>query len=147
MDVNKDFKEFLELLNRHNCKYVIVGGYAVIFHGYPRFTGDIDIYYQLGEQNTKSLLTALKEFGFDFLELTPEELNKKGQIFQLGNPPNRIDLINQADGIEFDQVWENKVEGKYGNLPVYFISLDDLMKNKRAADRNKDRGDVEHLKN
>lgn len=146
MEPNRDFEEFFELLNKHNVRYVVVGGYAVIFHGYPRLTGDIDIFYQAERNNVEALLNALKDFGFDFQELKAEELVVKGQVLQLGRPPNRIDLLNSITGGEFEEVWGRKVSGKYGKESVSYIHLEDLLKNKRAAARTKDKQDLEFFK-
>lgn len=146
MDLNKDFEEFFELLNKHNVRYVVVGGYAVIFHGYPRLTGDIDVFYQAEKKNIEALLQALKDFGFNFSELSAEELEAKGQVVQLGQPPNRIDLINSITGGEFEKIWSRKVSGNYGKEPISYIHLEDLVKNKQAVGRNKDKQDLEFFK-
>ncbi len=143
MEANKDFEEFFTLLNKHKVSFVVVGGYAVIFHGHPRFTGDIDIFYRPEAKNVEALLAALKEFGFDFPELTAPELKKEGQVVQLGQPPNRIDLINQITNVEFDSVWKNKIAGSYGKEAIFFIHLDDLLKNKKSLARPKDMQDID----
>lgn len=146
MEPNKDFEEFFELLNKHKVRFVVVGGYAVVFHGFPRFTGDIDVYYEAETKNIEALLSALSEFGFNFPELTVPELSKQGQVVQLGQPPNRIDLINQISGREFEPVWQNKVAGSYGKESVFYINLDDLLQNKQATARTKDLQDIEFFK-
>ncbi|PJA21049.1 MAG: hypothetical protein COX62_03505 [Deltaproteobacteria bacterium CG_4_10_14_0_2_um_filter_43_8] len=146
MEHSKDFEEFFALLNKHNVHYLVVGGYAVVFHGYPRFTGDIDIYYQAEKKNIESLLSALKEFGFDFDELNVAELSQLGQVVQLGQAPNRIDLLNKVDGLNFEHAWKSKVESRYGTENIFYISFDDLLKNKKTVNREQDRADVEYLK-
>lgn len=146
MEPNKDFEEFFALLNKHEVRFVVVGGYAVVFHGYPRFTGDIDIFYKAEGENIKALLTALQEFGFDFPELTVSELSKKGQVVQLGQAPNRIDLLNQISNGEFDSIWKNKIPGHYGKESIFYIHMDDLIKNKKAVARPKDLQDIEFFK-
>ncbi len=143
MELNKDFEEFFELLNKHKVQYVVVGGYAVIFHGYPRFTGDIDIFYRAEKQNIKALLDALKEFGFNLPELSAEELIVKGQVVQLGQPPNRIDLLNSITDGEFSAIWQKRVAGTYGRKSVFYIHLEDLKKNKKGVGRPKDQQDLE----
>lgn len=143
MEPNKDFEEFFELLNKHKVRYVVVGGYAVIFHGYPRFTGDIDIFYDAEKKNIESLLNTLKEFGFNLPELNAEALSKKGQVVQLGQPPNRIDLLNSITSGEFSAVWQNRMPGTYGKEAVFYIQLEDLKKNKSGVGRPKDRQDLE----
>ncbi|MBI2982478.1 MAG: nucleotidyltransferase [Deltaproteobacteria bacterium] len=146
MEPNKDFEEFFELLNKHKVRFVVVGGYAVIFHGYPRFTGDIDLFYEAEAGNVEALLDALKEFGFNFPELTVPELTKEGQVVQLGQPPNRIDLINQISGVKFTDVWQKKVAGTYGKESAFYIDLENLMRNKRAASRSKDQQDIDFFR-
>lgn len=143
MEHNKDFEEFFELLNKHKVRYVVVGGYAVIFHGYPRFTGDMDVFYDVEQKNIEALIFALKEFGFDLPSLNAQELAKKGQIVQLGQPPNRIDLINRITDGEFSSVWQKKIAGNYGEAAVFYIHLEDLIKNKKAVARPKDQQDLE----
>lgn len=143
MELNKDFEEFFELLNKHKVRYVVVGGYAVIFHGYPRFTGDMDVFYDAEKENIEALLKALKDFGFDLPELNAEELSKKKQIVQLGQPPNRIDLLGSITNGEFSTVWQKKVPGTYGKEAVFYIHLQDLKKNKEGAARSKDQQDLE----
>lgn len=145
MELNKDFEEFFALLNKHKVRYVVVGGYAVIFHGYPRFTGDIDIFYDAEKKNIEALLNALKEFGFNFPELSAEELSKKGQVVQLGQPPNRMDLLNSITDGQFSTVWQKKVSGAYGGEAVFYIHLEDLIKNKKGVARPKDQQDLEFL--
>lgn len=142
MKLNKDFEEFFELLNKNKVRFVVIGGYAVIFHGYPRFTGDIDIFFDVEASNINALEIVLSQFGFNLKDLNAKQLMKLGQVIQLGNPPNRIDLINSPQGITFKEVWESKVEGKYGKERVFYIHLDHLLKNKMSANREKDRGDI-----
>ena len=143
MELNKDFEEFFALLNKHKVRYVVVGGYAVIFHGYPRFTGDVDVFYDAEGKNIEALLKALKEFGFNPPELNAAELAKKGQVVQLGQPPNRIDLLNNITDGEFSILWQKKVVGNYGKESVFYIHLEDLKKNKRGVARPKDQQDLE----
>lgn len=146
MDLNKDFEELFALLNKHKVDFVIVGGYAVVFHGYPRFTGDIDLFYKIEEKNGRALLEALKDFGFQLPELTLTELCKKGQIVQLGEPPNRIDLLNKISGVDFEKAWPGRVKGLYGKESVFYIGLEELLLNKKAADRSKDRDDLDFFR-
>lgn len=145
MRVEKDFEEFIQLLNSHKAKYLIVGAFALIYYTYPRNTGDIDFFIETSDENAKKILSVLKEFGFESVDIRKEELTKPDSIIQLGFSPNRIDLITSISGITFSEAYENKVKGKLGSLDVFFISPHDLLKNKIAANRAKDIADVELL--
>lgn len=144
MRVEKDFEEFIALLNEHDVQYVIVGAFAISFHARPRFTGDIDFFINNSSTNIRSLLEVLKNFGFESLNLSKEDF-RSDSIIQLGNEPNRIDLLTSISGVDFKQAFSNKVEGKYGDEVTYFISLDDLIANKKAGNRLKDKSDLEML--
>jgi hypothetical protein len=144
MRVEKDFEEFIELLNKNEVKYVIVGAYAISFHGRPRNTGDIDFFISNSKGNIENLLTTLKEFGFDSLKLTVDDFGGD-KMLQLGYEPNRIDILTDISGITFAKAWNNREKGIYGHQTTYFISLDDLIKNKKASNRNKDISDLELL--
>lgn len=141
----KDFKELLRLLNKHNVKYCIVGAYAVAFYAVPRYTKDMDILVEPSKKNALKVLNALKDFGFADIGLTADDFNKEGRIIQLGYEPVRIDLVTSIDGCSFNKVWENKVKGKYGDEDVYFISLEELIKNKSTTKRKQDEIDLEIL--
>jgi len=145
-----DMCEFLSLLAKHQVQYMIVGGEAVIYYGYARLTGDIDIFYSRSPENAGRLLAALQDFwqgsipGVD----TQEELQEPGVIIQFGVPPNRIDLINQISGVEFDDAWQSyKTVQLEGDSPadIHYIGLADLIRNKKASARDKDADDVKHL--
>lgn len=145
MLLNNDFKEFFELLNAHNVHYLIVGGYAVGFHGYPRYTQDIDIFYDRSTANAKALWSALQAFGFGNIGLAQEDFIKDTQVVQLGQPPNRIDLINTIDAVSFETAWNTRVSGEYGDIPVAFIGKAELLHNKTATGRDKDLVDAKAL--
>ncbi len=147
MLINKDFKEFIELLNRNKVKYLIVGGYALAFHGHPRYTKDIDVWIEIGKTNAENLLKVLDEFGFSSLGITIEDLVTPEVIIQLGNPPNRIDLMTTVNGLEFDDCYEKKVEVEVEGIVVDFIDLDNLKKNKQSTGRQQDLADLENLDN
>lgn len=144
MRVEKDFEDFIKLLNENDVKYLIVGAFAIAFHARPRFTGDIDFFIGSSTSNIQALLQAVSEFGFQSLELSEEDLNEDS-IVQLGYEPNRIDLITSISGVKFKQAFANKVEGKYGEELTFFISLEDLITNKKASDRTQDKSDLELL--
>jgi hypothetical protein len=143
--LNQDFKEFIQLLNKNKVKYLVIGGYAVAIHGHPRYTKDIDIWLEMSEENSQKLIKALTEFGFGSLGLTPEDFQTPDQIVQLGYPPSRIDLITTPDGIDFQTCYNSKIEIKLNEIPVNFIDLDNLKKNKLASGRLQDLADLENL--
>ncbi len=145
MVLNSDFREFIKLLNDHRVKYLIVGGYAVTIHGYPRFTNDIDIWLDRTEVNAQNVLKVLKDFGFEVLKLKVEDLLMPEKVIQLGYPPNRIDLITDIDGLEFNECYKNRHLVEIDELAIFFIGLEDLLKNKRATGRHKDMNDIENL--
>lgn len=145
MEIPNDFKELLELFNSHRVEYLIVGGYALAFHGAPRVTGDIGLFVRPTDENARRILAALGEFGFGSLDLSVEELTKPGMVVQLGVPPVRIDIITRVSGVSWGRADAAKVPGRYGDTPVHFISRDDFIANKKATGRLKDAADIEAL--
>jgi len=145
MRVEKDFRDFLKLLAVKRAKYLIVGGFAYSYYAEPRYTKDIDIYIEASTENAKKIISAITEFWGKEPALTVDDLIQKNSIVQLGHAPVRIDIINSCLGIEFKQAWKNRVKAKYGDVNVYFISLDDLILNKRATDRDRDLVDAKYL--
>ncbi len=145
MEIRNDFKELLELFNRHKVEYLIVGGYALAFHGAPRFTGDIDLFVRPVRENGECILAALNEFGFGSLDLSENDFTTPGKVIQLGLPPIRIDIITSISGLSWEKADMGKVLGKYGGTSVYFISREDFIANKKATGRKKDAADIEAL--
>jgi hypothetical protein len=145
MVLSKDFKEFLQSLNDHKVRYLVVGGHAVALYGYPRYTKDLDVWIQPTKNNLQKLLQALKEFGFGSLRLTEKDFKDPEQIIQLGYPPNRIDIMTDLIGVEFRQCYDSKKEVKIGTTVIKFIDLKNLKKNKRALGRHQDLADLENL--
>ena len=145
MILNQDFKEFFQSLNNNQVRYLVVGGYAVAFHGYPRYTKDIDVWIEPGEQNTDQLVAALVEFGFDSLGLKPSDFQEPGQIIQLGYPPNRIDILTSIEGVEFSVCYEKRITVEIEGIQVDFIDLDNLKRNKKATGRLQDLADIDNL--
>ena len=143
MVLNKDFREFIGLLNAHNVRYLVVGGYAVALHGYPRYTKDLDIWILIDLANAESLTTALHEFGFAGLAAT--DFLEPDEIVQLGNPPNRIDLITTCEGLEFESAYPLRQKVNLDGLEVYFLDLESLLVNKRTVGRPQDKADVSNL--
>jgi predicted nucleotidyltransferase len=145
MKVEKDYEDLLELLNRHNVKYCIIGSYALAFHARPRYTKDIDILIENSIVNARKILKALNEFGFGSLQLTEEDFTEPRQIIQLGYEPVRVDLITSIKGIDFHKIWENRVTGKFGSQTVFFIGAEDLMAAKKISNRSQDQTDLKIL--
>lgn len=143
--LTKDFKEFIQLLNAKKIEYLLVGGYAVILHGYPRFTGDIDFWINPAPKNAKRIIEVLDQFGFSSLNLGIDDFTHPDQIIQLGHEPYRIDLITSIEGVFFDECYTQKVVFHVDNIPIQTISKGMLKKNKKAAGRHKDLDDFEHL--
>jgi len=148
---SSDIIDFLFLLSKHKVKYLIVGGEAVIYYGHARLTGDIDVFYDREKENSTKLFKALNEFWDDDIPgiTKKKELQKKGEIFQFGVPPNRIDLINEIKNVHFDEAYENKIKDKITNkrkkFTIYYIGLKELIKNKKAINRFKDKEDLKFL--
>lgn len=140
-----DFKEFLKLLNEHNVEYLLVGGYAVGYYGYPRATADMDIWIAIQPLNAVKIVTALKEFGFDVPELQPELFLKEDQIIRLGVPPIRIEIATTLSGVSFEKCYAERVVDALDGVRVNLISLENLKTNKKAAGRYKDLSDLEYL--
>ena len=145
MNIHPDFEQLLRLLEEHGVDYMIVGGYAVAYHGYPRFTKDIDVFFDSAQKNAARLRKALIDFGFHEKDLPPESFTTRGNVLTFGVSPTRVDLINDIDGITYEEARPNVVHGTYGSVKVKFIGFDDLIKNKQATPRARDKGDVEEL--
>ncbi|MDZ7625546.1 MAG: nucleotidyltransferase [Ignavibacteriaceae bacterium] len=145
MKLVKDFEEFIELLNKNEVKYLVVGGYAFAIHAYPRFTNDIDFFILTTKPNVDKIISVLKEFGFEVSSISADDLLKKDKVIQLGEPPYRIDILTSIDGVNFEDAWNNRIKGNYGNQALYFISKEDLIKNKKASARKKDLDDLNEL--
>jgi hypothetical protein len=140
------FEELLRLLEENNVDYVIVGGYAVAFHGFPRFTKDIDVFFRNAQDNINKIRNALIAFGFPEPNLPISLFSESGNIIQFGISPVRVDIINEIDGVPFEEAFENSVRGKYGSIEVNFIGKNQLIKNKIASGRPQDAVDADKLK-
>lgn len=145
MEAQQDFRELLKLFNAHNVEYLIVGGYALAFHGVPRYTGDIDILVKPDLKNGQKIMKALKDFGFGSLGLSSNDFSLPEKIIQLGVPPVRIDIITSITGATWEQIVTQRVNGVYGDVPVYYIGKKDFLTNKKAISRHKDLADIEAL--
>jgi hypothetical protein len=133
-------------MNSHEVNYVIVGGHAVAYHGYPRFTGDIDFFVKPSPENALRLIAVLHSFGFLDVAGVEAALVEVGKVIQLGRPPNRIDLLTGISGVDFDQAFEDSVATDIDGIPVRIIGLESLLKNKAASGRPKDQLDLDQLK-
>jgi hypothetical protein len=144
MKIHPDFRDFFWALNECRVEYVIVGAYALAFHGIPRATGDIDIWIRPTLENSEALLQALREFGFGSLDISRKDI-LSGKVIQLGFPPVRIDLLTVLEGLSSEETWESRNQGMFGDQPVFYLGKDAFVKNKRALGRHKDLADLELL--
>lgn len=140
-----DFKEFLKSLNDHGVDYLLVGGYAVGYYGYPRATGDMDIWIAMHPDNAEKVVTALREFGFDVPELSADIFLETDKIVRMGVPPMRIEVLTSISGVDFDECFAERITDTISGVEVNVISLHHLKENKRASGRHKDLNDLEHL--
>ena len=145
MKTEKDYEEFLELLNKHNVRYCVIGAFAVAFHARPRYTKDIDILIEPTIDNANRLLIALDEFGFGSLNLAVNDFSTQGNIIQLGYEPVRIDIITSIKGLEFADVWQSRIQGPYGKQTINFIDRQSLIRSKRISNRAQDKADLQLL--
>jgi hypothetical protein len=144
--MTEDLKELLRAFNAHAVKYLVVGGYAFGVHAEPRATKDLDLFIRSDEENSKAVFRALAEYGAPLDGLAPTDFTD-GTVFQIGQPPARIDILQKIDGITFDQAWENRIEGLIdGEILAAVISKDDLIRNKLASRREQDLLDVKKLR-
>jgi hypothetical protein len=145
MEAQADYKELLALFNVHDVRYIIVGAYALAFHGAPRYTGDLDLLVRPDEENGRCILSALEAFGFGSLGLSVEDFSVPGRVVQLGVPPVRVDIITSITGVPWDEVEADRVQGTFGTIPVSYIGKASFIRNKRALGRNKDLADADAL--
>jgi hypothetical protein len=145
MEVAPDFDEFIECLTVHGVEFVIVGAYALAYHGAPRFTGDLDVLIRPTIDNARRLLKALDAFGFPATELTPETVADQRRMIEMGVPPVQIHVMSAISGVEWPEIWDHHLDGPFGRHVVPYIGRDTLIRNKRAAGRLKDLSDVDAL--
>ncbi|MFH1231596.1 MAG: hypothetical protein V1709_08895 [Planctomycetota bacterium] len=145
MEVQNDFRKLLELFNTHKVAYIIVGAYALAYHGAPRYTGDIDILVHPDSKNARRIIDALNEFGLSSLNLTVDDFVFPGKVVQLGVAPVRVDIVTSITGVSWKQASISRVKGKYGDVAVSYIGKKDFIRNKRALGRKKDLADLEAL--
>jgi len=141
----KDYEEFLALLNKHKVRYCVIGAFALAFHAHPRYTKDMDILVEASTDNAKKIMNVLNEFGFGSLNLNIEDLVAEGNIIQLGYEPVRIDIMTSIKGLDFNKVWRERVTGSYGRQTVNYIDRQNLIESKKLSDRIQDKADLELL--
>ena len=145
MEAQKDFRDLFELLNAHKVEYMIVGAYALAFHGAPRYTGDMDIYVKPDSANAQHIMAALNDFGFGSVELSAADFEVEDKVVQLGFPPVRVDIVTSITEVSWEEAISGRVEGMYGDVPVYYIGREQFISNKRVLGRKKDLADLEAL--
>jgi hypothetical protein len=146
MELQKDFKELLELLNARGVEYLIVGGYAMALHGKPRYTGDMDIFVRPTHENAEKIVGVLGEFGFGSLGLKTSDFVEPGSVVQLGVPPVRIDFLTTLSGVEWADAWASREKGTFSGVEMPYIGLTELRRNKEATGRPQDHVDLNSLR-
>jgi hypothetical protein len=145
MVLNQDFREFIQSLNDNGVRYLVIGGYAVAFHGHPRYTKDIDIWIGMDIENAAKIVKALGQLGLASLGLQASDFTAPDQFILLGNPPDQIDLITTTPGVDFDICYSTRVQTEIDGVQVNFIDLENLKRNKKAVGRHQDLADIENL--
>lgn len=140
-----DFVEFLRLLNKHGVKYLLIGAYAVVYYGYVRSTGDLDIWAETSDENAAALVAALTDFGFDVEKLDPQLFLSEDKLVRMGHPPFRIEVQMSVSGLEFASTYEKRIVERWSGVDIPIIDLESLKINKRAAGRHQDLDDLENL--
>lgn len=145
MEAQQDFRDLFALFNAHKVDYLVIGAHALAYHGAPRYTGDMDILVHPNRENAQRILNALEDFGFGSLGLTIEDFTFPDKVVQLGVTPVRIDIVTSITGVSWEEAAAGRVQGEYGDVMVYFIGREELIRNKRALGRKKDQADLEAL--
>lgn len=143
--LNQDFKEFIQSFNDNGVRYLVVGGYAVALHGYPRYTKVMDVWVEMTDENASKIVKALDQFGFGALDLKASDFTVPDQIIQLGYPPRRIDILTTLPGVEFSVCFPSHITVDIDDVLVNFIDLENLKRNKKATGRHQDLADLENL--
>ncbi len=144
-ELNEDFAEFARLLEEAEVRYLIVGGYSVALHGFPRYTGDIDFFVAVSSENASKLIAVYEKFGFGDLGLQEEDFVRPDYVVEIGREPKKIQVLTGIDGVSFDDAWKNRVEVSINGMPLKFLGKEDLIANKRASGRPKDKIDLLEL--
>ncbi len=146
MPLSKDLREFLALLNSNEVEYLVVGAFAVAFHGYSRYTADLDLFVRPTPENTDRAMRALAQFGFGNAGMHAQDFQSPGNAILLGVKPNRVDLLTGISGVTFEEAWAARTKGELEGIPTQFIGREELLRNKRSTGRAKDMGDAEELR-
>uniref|UniRef100_Q029N6 Nucleotidyltransferase family protein n=1 Tax=Solibacter usitatus (strain Ellin6076) TaxID=234267 RepID=Q029N6_SOLUE len=146
MPLNRDLREFIELLNSNEVEYLVVGAFAVAFHGFPRYTADLDLLVRPTAENADRVICALSQFGFGKLGIEATDLCSPGMVVQLGVKPNRIDLLTAISGVSFDEAWATRSDATLDGISAHFIGRAELLRNKEQTGRAKDLGDADELR-
>lgn len=144
--LNKHFREFIELLEKNKVRYLIVGGYAVGLHGFPRYTGDLDVFIAISKENARSVLQSFRDFGFTDLGLSEEDFLEEEIVIEIGREPLKIQVLTGIDGVIFEECWLERKDVALSGKTIPFIGIESLLKNKAASGRAKDKIDLEELK-
>lgn len=144
-ELPNDYKEFIELLRSNNVRYLLIGGFAVSLHGYPRSTYDLNLFVGSDQENLERLRLALAEFGFPEIDVSSETFASTKGLIELGNEPVKIEILNFASGLNFENAYEKRTTGVLGGIEVSLVSLEDLKTSKKASGRYKDLDDLENL--
>ena len=144
--LNKDYKEMLQILLNNKVRFLVVGAYAMGVHGYPRATGDIDIWVEASSENSEKIYQSLSEFGAPLSEVTKTTFCEEGIVFQIGVAPRRIDIITKIDGVDFNKAYSDKQKMEIEGIKIPFLSKEDLIKNKESTGREKDQLDAKYLR-
>lgn len=144
---NQDFQEFLLALNEKKVNYVLVGGYSVIYHGFPRTTGDLDLFVEVSKENYSNLVLAFEQFKMPTFDMTEDSfLNQtKINVYTFGRPPVCIEILKEISGFTFQEINNNAIQTEFENIPMKIIHLNDLRRNKKISGRLKDLNDLENL--
>jgi hypothetical protein len=145
METPSDFRDLLELFNAHGVEYLIVGGYALAFHGAPRFTGDLDLLVRPDLENAQRIVAALNAFGFGSTGLGIDDFQAPDKVIQLGVPPVRVDIMTSLTGVSWDEAWSGRAKGTHAGLDVFYLGIEQFVTNKRSLGRQRDRADLEAL--
>lgn len=145
MEPPREFSELLASFGAHRVKALIVGAYALAFHGVPRMTGDLDLLVEPSAENAARVMRALTDFGFGEVGLSAADFQQADVVVQLGFPPLRVDLLTSITGVSFEEAWAGRVADSFGGIPASFLGLDELRRNKRAVGRHKDLADLDAL--
>ena len=146
MVLNRHFRGFIGLLEKHGVEYLVIGGYAVGFHGFPRYTGDLDVFVAISKKNAENLVKVFSEFGFSDIGLQAADFLDDETIVEIGREPIKIQVLTGIDGVTFDTCYRRHVKYELDGVSIPFISLDDLIANKAASPRPKDKIDLEELR-